>query len=82
MAQRLQDTDAFILMQFSTAVAHLKGKPPTPLMQAEVAILGTPFLKQLLNNGHTRNEAASLLRSAFMENILLAKRSLKQLTEA
>jgi len=63
MAQRLQDTDAYILKQFSEKVKHLVAQTPTKAVQAEMAELGLPYLRALQRNGHDMATIASLMRS-------------------
>jgi hypothetical protein len=65
MAQRLQDTDVFILREFSNATKHLKGKLRTPEGLAEMQKIGPPFLQRLKNNDNTHNDAVGLMRDVF-----------------
>ena len=68
MAQRIQNTDAFILMQFSNAVAHLRNLPADQAMQSEILRIGSKYLDQLKANGHEWQDAISLMRAAFAHN--------------
>ena len=52
--QRLQDTDAFILLDFGRAIKGLN--------DAQIVQVGAKFLTRLTNNGHTRADAIALLR--------------------
>jgi hypothetical protein len=63
MAQRLQDTDAYILKQFHDKVKHLVAMTPTKAVQAEMAELGLPYLRKLQANGHDMATIASLMRA-------------------
>ena len=63
MAQRLQDTDAYILKQFQEKVKHLVAMTPTKAVQAEMAELGLPYLRKLQANGHDMTTIASLMRA-------------------
>ena len=63
MAQRLQDTDAYILKEFHAKVKHLVVQTPTKAIQAEMAELGMPYLRKLQANGHDMATIASLMRS-------------------
>ncbi len=65
MFQRLQDTDAYILMEFRQCVKHLKGHPVDASFLLQMKKLGTPFHQRLLQNGHSATDAADLMRSAW-----------------
>lgn len=60
----MKNTDAFILMQFRDAVAHLKA---LPLAQAteQMGIVGRPFFDQLKANGHDFPTAVGLMREVW-----------------
>ena len=62
--QRLQNTDAYILMEFVRATKYLLIFQPTPAIQAEMAVVGKPYLQRLLNNGHSLQTCADLMRAA------------------
>lgn len=65
MAQRIQDTDFFILREFEAAVAHLRGCPVSVALKQDMLAIGTPFLNRLLANGHSRFDAIDLMRAVF-----------------
>jgi len=63
MSQRLQNTDAYILMQFVAATKHLLAFKPAEA-QREMALLGMPYLRKLQANGHDLQTCADLMRAA------------------
>jgi hypothetical protein len=65
MAQRIQDTDFFILREFEAAAAHLRGCPVDQALQRNMLGIATPFVNRLLANGHSRFDAIDLLRAVF-----------------
>lgn len=65
MRQRLQDTDAFIMMEFDRAASHLKGRPVNKELQLEMAQIAKPFIERLMLNGHSWVDAVDLLRAKF-----------------
>jgi len=65
MAQTLQRTDAYILMEFKDAVKPLMGKPLTEEHKLAVGKVAHPFYKRLLANGNTPREAAWLLQKVY-----------------
>lgn len=62
--QRLQDTDAYILMEFTRTAGHIVKGPVTPSAQQEMKVLGMPFLQRLKANGHDLQTCADLMRAA------------------
>jgi hypothetical protein len=66
MAQRIQDTDFFILREFEAAVAHLRGCPVSVALKQDMLAIGAPFLNRLLANGHSRFDAIDLMRAVFV----------------
>ena len=62
--QRLQDTDAYILMQFVAATKYLLAFKPSREIQAEMATVGMPYLRKLQANGHDLQTCADLMRAA------------------
>ena len=65
MPRLMQDTDAYILMQFRDAVAHLKGKPLTDEHKVEVGKVALPFHKRLLEVGNSPRESTYLLQAVY-----------------
>jgi hypothetical protein len=63
--QRMQDMDAYILMEFRKNVKHLMGRPKDASWMLEMKKTAQPFFDRLLRNGHDRRDAAGLLQSAF-----------------
>lgn len=69
-----------LLEEFSTKVEHLKGLPPSPQMQVELAIIAEPYLVKLLELGDDRTEALKAMRRSFFGRFPpLAKLSFKHL---
>lgn len=66
--QRLQDTDAFILMEFSVAAKALKARN-LPNMEKVEAIkeMVRPFLKRLEDNGVSQRDRMLMLLRAYNE---------------
>lgn len=64
MGQRIETTDAYILMQFVAKTKHLLANKATREVQAEMAELGRPYLRALQANGHSLQTCADLMRSA------------------
>jgi len=62
--QRLQDTDAYILMEFVEACKHLVGVTVTKGVQSEMALRARPYLVRLLNNGNSMFDCEQLMREA------------------
>lgn len=64
--QKLENTDAVILMQFRDAVAHLID---LPLGESTAAMgeIGRPFLERLKANGHEWADAIGLMRSVWID---------------
>jgi len=65
MSTDLKNTDAYILMQFGDAIAHLKGKPLGEVT-AEIGVIGRPFFDQLRAKGHDFPDAVGLLRAVWV----------------
>jgi len=65
MTQRIQDTDVFILIEFSNATKHLKGKLRTLEGLAEMKKIGAPFLQRFKDAGHSHNTAIGMMRDTF-----------------
>ncbi len=63
--QSLRHTDAYILREFEQAVVHLRYRDADSEMQAEMRKLGEPFLDRLKRNGHSFEDAISLMRAVF-----------------
>jgi len=61
MTQRLQDTDFFILREFDAATQDIVWPAPKELGPAYMERT-RPFFERLLANGHSRFDAADLLR--------------------
>lgn len=62
----MENTDAYILMQFRDAVKHLKGLP-TAQLHAGMEKHGKPFYEQLKANGHDGFVAIGLMRAVWRE---------------
>jgi len=65
MPRLMQDTDAYIMMEFRDAVKHLAGKPLTDEHKKEVGKVAMPFHKRLLENGNGHRDAAYLLQATY-----------------
>jgi hypothetical protein len=62
---RLQDTDAFILIEFSRSVNHLRNLPLSVEVKLLVGGSAKPFFNRLLANGTDRITAARMLQETF-----------------
>jgi hypothetical protein len=67
--QRLQDTDAFILIEFRRATAHLRKHPLTQEVKMQIGVLALPYFNRLLSNGHSRPAAARLLQDTVTDTV-------------
>lgn len=63
--QKIETTDAYVLMQFVRDTAHLKDRRVDDAVRAEMLRIGTPVKRQLELNGHAPFDAIDLMRRAF-----------------
>lgn len=61
--QRLQDTDAYILIEFKRATKHLTRFPLTDALKMQIGVLAYPYFERLVSNGNTRTDSARLLQN-------------------
>lgn len=64
--QKIQNSDAFVLMQFRDAVAGLRDLPSAEAT-AQMGTIGRPFFDQLRANGHEFPDAIGLLRAVWVD---------------
>ena len=65
MPQAIQNTDAFILMEFGAASKPLKALPQTPENLAKIKKAGEPTVKKLRRNGHTLATCIDLMKAVW-----------------
>lgn len=61
----IQQTDAYILMQFRDAVKPLQGKPLTHELKLEVGKVALPYFNRLVARGNSRIDSARLLQDVY-----------------
>lgn len=67
MAQNLQDTDAYILREFAQVCPRIKRMLTPAARRAGLEHYVPPFHVRLMANGHSRYDAAALLRAVYDE---------------
>jgi hypothetical protein len=67
MPQAIQNTDAFVLMEFGAASKPLKALPQTPETLAKIKKVGDPTVKKLRRNGHTLPACIDLMMSVWKD---------------